>query len=134
MKLNHRAGFVAHPFAVYIDHLTPDGSEHRPKVVMVHGGQYGGGCYLVTAEGKPSWAYRFAERGCEVLIPDWPGHGRSGALDLKALTGEQVCERLNVRGSHKPLANSHQGCPDARCRFQGIASPHRRACPARRQV
>jgi hypothetical protein len=50
MKLNHRAGFVAHPFAVYIDHLTPARSEHRPKVVMVPGGQYAGGCYLVTAE------------------------------------------------------------------------------------
>ena len=61
---------------------------------MVHGGSHTGSCYLRTAEGNPGWAYRFAERGYRVAVPDWPGHGRSGAVDLRTLTGEQVCQSL----------------------------------------
>jgi pimeloyl-ACP methyl ester carboxylesterase len=94
MSISHCAEFVAHPFAVYFDHLAPDSSAHHPNVVMVHGGSHTGSCYLVTAEGKPGWAYRFAERGYRVAVPDWPGHGRSGALNLRTLTGEQVCQSL----------------------------------------
>jgi pimeloyl-ACP methyl ester carboxylesterase len=94
MSISHCAEFVAHPFAVYFDHLTPDSSAHHPSVVMVHGGSHTGSCYLMTAEGKPGWAYRFAERGYRVAVPDWPGHGRSGALNLQTLTGEQVCQSL----------------------------------------
>jgi pimeloyl-ACP methyl ester carboxylesterase len=96
MNLNHRVGFVSDPFAVYFECLTPDGSHQHPKVVMVHGGNHTGSCYLNTLEDKPGWAYRFAEHGYEVLIPDWPGHGRSGALDLKTLTSEQTCEALSA--------------------------------------
>ncbi len=94
MNIRHRAEFVAQPFAVYFDHLTPESSEHDIHVVMVHGGGHTGSCYMMTAEGKPGWAYRFAERGYRVAVPDWPGHGRSGAHDLRTLTGEQVCQSL----------------------------------------
>src|SRR5207249_6199929 len=71
MSVSHCAEFVAHSFAVYFDHLTPDSSAHHPNVVMVHGGSHTGSCYLITAEGKPGWAYRFAERGYRVAVPDW---------------------------------------------------------------
>lgn len=94
MSISHRAEFSARPFAVYFDQLTPDGSGDYPNVVMVHGGGHTGSCYLMTAEGKPGWAYRFAERGYRVAVPDWPGHGRSSAVDLRTLTGEQVCQSL----------------------------------------
>jgi alpha-beta hydrolase superfamily lysophospholipase len=94
MSISHCAEFVTQPFAVYFDHLKPDSSAHHPNVVMVHGGSHTGSCYLITAEGKPGWAYRFAERGYRVAVPDWPGHGRSGALNLQTLTGEQVCQSL----------------------------------------
>jgi pimeloyl-ACP methyl ester carboxylesterase len=94
MNISHRAAVVAHPLAVSLDYLTPESSGYHPNVVMVHGGGHTGSCYLVTAEGKPGWAYRFAERGYRVAVPDGPGHGRSGALDLRTLTGEQVCQSL----------------------------------------
>jgi len=82
------------PLAVYFDYLTPDSSGYLTNVVMVHGGSHTGSCYLVTAEGKPGWAYRFTARGYRVAVPDWPGHGRSGALNLRTLTGEQICQSL----------------------------------------
>jgi pimeloyl-ACP methyl ester carboxylesterase len=94
MSISHRAEFMAHPLGIYFDYLTPDDSGHQVNVVMVHGGSHTGGCYLMTAEGKPGWANRFAERGYRVGVPDWPGHGRSGAHNLRALTGEQVCQSL----------------------------------------
>jgi pimeloyl-ACP methyl ester carboxylesterase len=114
MGVSHRAEFVTRPFAVYFDHLTPESSEHHPTVVMVHGGGHTGSCYLMTADGRPGWAYRFAERGYRVAVPDWPGHGRSGALDLRTLTGEQVCQSLaalisSLNGSVVLLTHSMGG-------------------------
>jgi pimeloyl-ACP methyl ester carboxylesterase len=48
----------------------------------------------MTADERPGWAYRFARRGYPVIVPDWPGHGRSGSLNLDELTGEMVCQGL----------------------------------------
>jgi pimeloyl-ACP methyl ester carboxylesterase len=48
----------------------------------------------MTADERPGWAYRFARRGYPVIVPDWPGHGRSGSLNLDTLTGEMVCQGL----------------------------------------
>jgi hypothetical protein len=42
-----------HGHAVYFECLTPYGSHQHPKVVMVHGGNHTGSCYLNTLEDKP---------------------------------------------------------------------------------
>jgi pimeloyl-ACP methyl ester carboxylesterase len=70
------AGTAAHP--IYVDHVRPARTApgKRP-VVMVHGGGHTGACYLVTPDLRPGWAPRFATAGRHVLVPDWPGHGRS---------------------------------------------------------
>jgi pimeloyl-ACP methyl ester carboxylesterase len=94
MKLTHRARFVSRPLGVYFDQLAPAVATLRVAVVMVHGGSHTGSCFLLTAEGRRGWAYQFAERGYTVLVPDWPGHGRSGALDLDTLSGDDVCLAL----------------------------------------
>ncbi|WP_213807739.1 alpha/beta fold hydrolase [Granulicella sp. dw_53] len=107
MKINHSVDFVTRPVSIYFDLLTPEespdefeDSEQKPLIVMLHGGAHTGTCYLRTAEGLPGWAYHFASRGYTVAVPDWPGHGRSGALDLSILTGERVCQALCSLLSH----------------------------------
>jgi pimeloyl-ACP methyl ester carboxylesterase len=91
--LTHRAGYTPGPPAVYFDELVP--AETRgPPMVLVHGGAHTGACYLATADGRPGWAYAFAEAGHRIVVPDWPGSGRSGKLPLAELTGEAVCAGL----------------------------------------
>jgi pimeloyl-ACP methyl ester carboxylesterase len=94
MFIKHRAEFLGFSFRVYADRLIPDKTRYRAKVVMLHGGHHTGSCYLTTAKGEPGWAYRFAEHGYEVLVPDWPGHGRSGAVNLTTLTGDHICQAM----------------------------------------
>src|SRR5690606_24716375 len=38
----------------------------------------------------------FAGFGYTVIVPDWPGVGRSGRMDLALLTGEVVCAALGA--------------------------------------
>ena len=92
--LLHQGRFSTRPAGVYFDHLTPAPGTSRPTLVLVHGGGHTGSCWLRTADGRPGWAYRFAAAGYPVAVPDWPGHGRSGALDPDDLSGEAVCAGL----------------------------------------
>lgn len=91
---SHRAGFLGSPAPVYFDELRPAAPSALPCVVMVHGGSHTGSCYLMTADGRPGWAYRFVQRGFPVCVPDWPGHGRSGGALLGEITGELVSDAL----------------------------------------
>ena len=93
--IQHRATFVSDGgVTVYADTLTPADMGDRPPVVMVHGGGHTGSCFLLTADNRPGWAYRFAEAGYPVWLPDWPGCGRSGDLPFEELGGERVCRAL----------------------------------------
>ena len=94
MSFRHRAGFLAAPAPVYFDQLIPERSGSLPNVVMVHGGSHTGSCYMLTADGRPGWAYRFAAAGYQVTVPDWPGHGRSGGALLEGLDGHVVAGAL----------------------------------------
>jgi pimeloyl-ACP methyl ester carboxylesterase len=94
ITFSHSTDFKYSPASVYFDRLTPGSPGGRPHVVMLHGGSHTGSCYLMTPDRRPGWAYRFASHGYPVIVPDWPGHGRSGALDPDTLTGEIVCQGL----------------------------------------
>ncbi|WP_375398111.1 alpha/beta fold hydrolase [uncultured Sphingomonas sp.] len=76
--------------AVYYDVLEPAGGVTRPPILMIHGGAHTGACFLATADGRPGWAQHFAARGHRVLVPDWPGVGRSGGVPLDRLDGALV--------------------------------------------
>ena len=86
--------------AVYYDLLAPVRPTRKPTIVMLHGGAHTGMCYLVTADGRPGWAPYFAAHGYPVVVPDWPGSGRSGAVPDNALTAELVCHGLGELIEH----------------------------------
>ena len=89
--MQHSAQFVPYRGAtVYTDILEPAGGARRRPVVMVHGGGHTGSCYLLTADNRPGWAYRFGAAGFPVWLPDWPGCGRSGDVAFEELGGELV--------------------------------------------
>lgn len=86
------AYFSATDPAIYYDKLIPASDQSRPPLVLLHGAGHTGACYLGTPDGRPGWAQQFATLGFPVIVPDWPGVGRSGRVDLADLTGELVCE------------------------------------------
>jgi len=92
MALNY-SGQFASPHGVFFDYYDLP-SSRRPTVVMIHGGGHTGACWLTTADQRPGWASRFVARGYSVVVPDWPGHGRSGALAPETITGDLVIEGL----------------------------------------
>ena len=81
---------------VFYDLLEPDKLGSMPSIVMIHGGGHTGSCFFATPDGRPGWAPYFAARGYRVIVPDWPGVGRSGYVPYDKLTGELVCERLGA--------------------------------------
>lgn len=87
--------FVGHvPAATFCDVVEPAQPSTKPPLVLVHGGSHTGTCYLSTVDGRPGWAHYFAARGHKVVVPDWPGCGRSGVIPYGKLTGEVVCAGL----------------------------------------
>src|SRR5262245_65431313 len=63
-------------------------------MVLIAGGAHTGACYLATVDGRPCWAHAFVRAGYKVVVPDWPGVGRSGYIPLDDLTGDVVVEGL----------------------------------------
>lgn len=96
MPLIHETGLTAGPLPVYFETFSPMAATGKPTVVMVHGGAHSGACYQRTADGRRGWAYLFAEHGYRVVVPDWPGTGRSGHVALDRLTGATVVEGLGA--------------------------------------
>jgi pimeloyl-ACP methyl ester carboxylesterase len=88
------SGYTDAP-VTYFDVIEPtgDGSD-KPPMFLIHGGAHTGACYLMTADGRPGWAHVFAQAGHRVVIPDWPGSGRSGHVPTNDLTGETVVAGL----------------------------------------
>jgi len=95
-NLQHSAGLGDGAEPVYFDRLEPASGATRSTIVMIHGGAHTGSCYLRTADDRPGWAYVFAERGHRVVVPDWPGTGRSGAIPADRLTGETIVSGLGT--------------------------------------
>jgi pimeloyl-ACP methyl ester carboxylesterase len=62
---------------MYVEWMAPAEVSKPVPVVLVHGGGGQGTDWLVTADGRPGWAYRFAAEGYAVYVVDRPGHGRS---------------------------------------------------------
>jgi pimeloyl-ACP methyl ester carboxylesterase len=92
--VNLSQGLIATP-PTYFEVLEPaGGGATRPPVVMICGGVHTGACYLATADGRPGWAHVFAQAGYTVVLPDWPGVGRSGYIAPDTITGDMVVDGL----------------------------------------
>src|SRR5258707_5317330 len=63
-------------------------------MVLICGGGHTGACYLATVDERPGWAQAFVRAGYKVVVPDWPGVGRSGHIPLDEITGERVVAGL----------------------------------------
>ena len=94
--LIHETGLISAPVSVYFESFARASPTGRSPVVMVHGGAHSGSCYQRTADGRRGWAYLFAERGYRVVVPDWPGTGRSGYIALDQLDGAAVVAGLGA--------------------------------------
>lgn len=65
--------------------------------VLVHGAWHSGAHYLETFDRRPGWAYDFAAAGYRVLLPDWPGTGRSPAVrQPDHITADYICQGLGA--------------------------------------
>src|SRR4051794_18290870 len=93
--LSHRAVHLAGRVPLYYEDIDP-GHGRRPPIVVVHGGGFTGSCYLSTPDGRAGWAYDFLRHGYRVIVPDWPGVGRSAAFPSNDVTGEVVAEALGA--------------------------------------
>jgi pimeloyl-ACP methyl ester carboxylesterase len=86
-------GLIESP-PTYYEVLEPVGGSKKPPMVLISGGAHTGTCYLATADGRPGWAHTFVRAGYKVVVPDWPGVGRSGHIPFDRLTGEVVVAGL----------------------------------------
>jgi pimeloyl-ACP methyl ester carboxylesterase len=94
--LRYSSGLTDAP-ATYFEVIEPVGAgAGKPPILAIHGGAHTGSCYLMTADGRPGWAHIFAQSGHRVIIPDWPGSGRSGYTPNDGLTGETVVAGLGL--------------------------------------
>jgi pimeloyl-ACP methyl ester carboxylesterase len=91
----HSAGYLTAPVPLYYEQFGPEGTDH-PVIVLVHGGAFSGSCYLATPDGRPGWAHDFVRHGYRVVVPDWPGVGRSSAVPPDHVTGEVVAQALGA--------------------------------------
>jgi pimeloyl-ACP methyl ester carboxylesterase len=91
--------------ATYYDVLEPADGPTGPAMVLVHGGGHTGACYLATADNRPGWAYDFVRHGHRVIVPDWPGTGRSGHVAADVLSADVVCRGLAdvIRAQPEPV-------------------------------
>ncbi|MFT8246791.1 alpha/beta fold hydrolase [Roseomonas sp. BN140053] len=95
--IRYQAGVVAASVPVYYERFGPAQRDmSRPTVVMLHGGSHSGSCFQVTADGRPGWAMTFVQHSYDVVVPDWPGCGRSGAVSPDALDAAVVVEGLSA--------------------------------------
>jgi pimeloyl-ACP methyl ester carboxylesterase len=93
----HRtSAFATTDPAIYFDRLSPASPVTRPLLILLHGAGHSGACYLGTPDGRDGWAQQFAAQGFPVMVPDWPGVGRSGSVDSDDLTGALVCRTLGA--------------------------------------
>ena len=61
MAVLHETGLIGTPVPVYFETFAPARRAERPTVLMIHGGAHTGACYQRTVDGRPGWAYAFAE-------------------------------------------------------------------------
>ena len=113
--LAHQSGQTSGDIPVYFERFSPVGITSKPPVVMIHGGAHSGACYQRTVRGRPGWAYDFVAGGYPVVVPDWPGIGRSGHVPFDRLTGEVVVEGLDrlIKSLDEPvvlMVHSMAGC------------------------
>lgn len=106
------SGTAEHP--VYADVLPAQPGVPRPPIVMLHGGFHNGTAFLATPDGREGWAPFFAQRGHDVYVMDWPGHGRSPATAAftqlsGADVGRAVAALLQEVGPAIVLAHSAGG-------------------------
>lgn len=94
--VHYSVGCIAAPIHVYYDRLDPVTPARRATVVMLHGGAHSGAGYLATADGRPGWAHVFAAHGHRVVVPDWPGCGRSGFILPEEIDGDIVCRGIGA--------------------------------------
>jgi pimeloyl-ACP methyl ester carboxylesterase len=112
-QIEFHSGTAEHPIVVQLIkprvHL-----DRRLPIVMLHGGFHSGAAYLQCPDGRPGWAYKFAEQGYRVYVPDWPAHGKSPGIEHIADLGtlgiaQSMAALLETTGQAILVAHSASG-------------------------
>ena len=112
-QMEFRCSTAEHPIVVQL--IKPrEHEDGRLPIVMLHGGFHSGTAYLQCPDGRPGWAYKFAEQGHCVYVPDWPAHGKSPGIDRIADLGtldiaQSIAALLETTGRAIVLAHSASG-------------------------
>lgn len=101
---------------MWVEHLHPEGEAGGPAVVFVHGGGGQGTDWLITPDGRPGWAPRFAVAGCDTYVVDRVGHGRSPHHPdvLGAVGGQMPAEGSAFVFAPADAADAHTQWPWSR--------------------
>ena len=81
--------------AMYVEVLVPKQIRSPYPVVFLHGAGQTGVDWLLTADGRPGWAYNFLDMGYVVYLQDFPARGRSQYVPGIDGTADRL--NLNIR-------------------------------------
>ncbi|HJP80211.1 MAG TPA: hypothetical protein VJ914_38420 [Pseudonocardiaceae bacterium] len=113
---------------IYVERVRDARQPGHRRIVLVHGTDQTGLCFLQTTDGRPGWAYDFAARGWDVYVVDQVARGRSAydAFRHGPLTRWTVAE---LEGLFTGAA-AHQRFPGSEEHTRWPAGPGVRGNPA----
>lgn len=101
---------------MYVEVYVPKEVRNRYPLVLLHGADQSGLCWMETPDGRPGWTDFFLQQGYVVYVPDQPARGRS--VSHRKLIGEKVvfsaeetAEVFTLKKGNFPQAERHTQWP-----------------------
>ena len=105
---------------MYVEVYVPKEVCNQYPLVLIHGADQSGLCWMTTPDGRPGWVDFFLEKGYVVYVVDQPARGRS--VSHRELIGQKVvfsaedtAEVFTQQAGDFPQAGRHTQWPGAGC-------------------